>query len=68
MTDTGRAEARRSAERRKQRAAAVPVLGQVIGLGVLMAGVYLTCGLGVALIVGGLLMVALSTLREAGWI
>lgn len=61
MTDTGRAEA----ERHKRRAA---VLGQVIGLGVLMAGVYLTLGLGVALIVGGLLMVALATLREAGWI
>jgi len=68
VTDTGRAEARRSAERRKRRAAVVLVLGQMIGLGVLVAGVYLTTGLGVALIVGGVLMVALSTLREAGWI
>jgi len=46
----------------------VPVAGQVVGLAALMAGVYLLAGVAVALIVGGVLMVALSTLREAGWI
>lgn len=46
----------------------LPLAGQVVGLAALMAGVYLLAGPAVALIVGGLLMVALSTLREAGWI
>lgn len=54
-----------SAEQPK-RAPVVPVLGQVIGLATLVAGVLLVAGLGVALILGGALMVALATLREAG--
>lgn len=77
-----RAQARWAGERRERRAAKraervaagkpanvlAPVAGQVVGLGGLMAGVYLAAGLAVALVVGGVLLVALSTLREAGWI
>lgn len=42
------------------------VFSQMVGLAALMTGVYLLAGVGVALVVGGVLMVALATLREAG--
>jgi len=56
------------AMKKPRKAGVVPVAGQVVGLATLVAGVYLLAGLAAALIVAGVLMVALSTLREAGWI
>ncbi|HEY9413359.1 MAG TPA: hypothetical protein VIQ30_01250 [Pseudonocardia sp.] len=51
-----------------KRAGAVPVAGQVLGVAAALAGVYLLAGLAVALIVGGVLLAAWATLREAGWV
>lgn len=43
------------------------VPAQLSGLGILVYGVADTFSLGVAAIVGGVLVAALGTVREAGW-
>lgn len=48
--------------------ARVPLLAQVTGGASVVAGFYLAFGLAVALIVGGVIVAGLGTLREAGWI
>lgn len=50
---------------RQKLAGHVPVFAQVTGGGTALAGVFLLFGLGVTLIVGGVVLLALGTLREA---
>lgn len=56
------------AMKKPRKTGVVPVAGQVLGVAAALAGVYLLAGLAVALVVGGVAVAAVCTLREAGWI
>lgn len=45
-----------------------PVASQAAGVLLALAGLYLLVGVAVTLIVAGVVLAALGTLREAGWI
>lgn len=45
-----------------------PLAAQLAGGATAVAGVYILAGLGVALVVAGVVLAGLGTLREAGWI